>query len=446
MSRRRDFVVAAAAATALVVVAFATGRRGRAADDTDPRASSFLAGREGTRALADAAEHLGVDVVRWRRRPQALDSAWSGRAATLAVLAPSVAVSEAERDEIVRWPLRAGGGALVVVGASAHAIMRCFGYRVESSVFDSSRVVVPAVAGASGAAPPDGDATWVHAHLAADTTEREAAPEAGAPRDSRGQGRRRRSERLEASCPVVLVAATDTLLRDEAGASVLVQLTVAGRRHRVLLGADDALVRNRSLRRGAAAAIVAAAVVPRAGVLIFDEYHHGFAPGGSMAAVALAWSARHPLGWMVWQLILVGLVALAASAWRFGPVRAAISRRRRDGREHVRALATALAAAEGHREAVAALVRGLRRRLSPAAPSGGGAAPADSRNPAARPRDDWRPWLQALEARAPSAGARDAARRLLQLADHSGGDSAVVEAAHAVDALWDALRPAPRPS
>lgn len=445
MALRRDLLVATGAACALMVVAFATGRAGRATDDPDPRATSFGAGREGTRALADAAERLGVEVVRWRRRPQALDSAWAGREATLAVLAPSTPLTLAERDVLVRWPARRDGGGLVVAGESARAIVRCFGFDVASSVFDSSRVSVPST-GRRRAPAPDGDAAiWVHARLVADTGE--AGDAADRRRRRRGTSPRGRRGSDEASpCPVVRVMSADTLLRDGNGAPVLVQLTVGPRGRPVVLAADDALVRNRSLRRGETGAAVAAAVVPRRGALLLDEYHHGFAPGGSMARVTLAWSLRHPLGWMAWQLAVVGLLALGSGALRFGPVRAAIPRRRRDAREHVRALATALASAQGRQEAVAALVRGLRRRLSPGA-AGPGTPPiaAASRPVAPAPRDEWRAWLVSLGQRAPSASARAAAERVLQLADAPRDDAAVVEAAHAVDALRDALRPASSP-
>jgi Domain of unknown function (DUF4350) len=448
MARRRDLLVAATAASLLMVIAFAAGSSGRATDDPDPRASSFLSGRAGTRALADAAERLGVEVVRWRRRPQALDSAWAGREATLAVLSPSVPVSAAERDVFVRWPMRARGGALVLAGESARSIVRCFGYLVESSVFDSSRVVAHGTGRAAGAAAAKDDAIWVHARLAGRTAtpSQDIANEGQRRRPAAPRERRRVPSEAEA-CPAVRVTAADTLLSDEDGAPVLVQVTVGPHQRSVLLASDAALVRNRSLRRGRTGAIVAASMVPRRGALLFDEYHHGFAPDGSMARVTLAWSLRHPVGWMVWQLVLVGLVALAAGARRFGPVRAAIPRRRRDAREHVRALATALASAQGHHEAVAALVRGLRRRLSPAAaPAGGAVGAAVGRNGSPPlPRDDWRPWLVSLGQQASSAAARAAAARLLQLADAPRGDAAVVEAARAVDALRDALRPTASP-
>ena len=113
--------------------------------------------------------------------------------------------------------------------------------------------------------------------------------------------------------------------------------------------------------------------------VLFEEYHHGFGAAGSLAGAVLAWSKSSPWGWLVWQGAIVGLVALLFGAVRFGLARPAIARTRRSPLEHVRALATALAAARGHDVAIAAIVRGLRRRLLP---------------PALRSRGDWRLWLK----------------------------------------------------
>jgi hypothetical protein len=146
----------------------------------------------------------------------------------------------------------------------------------------------------------------------------------------------------------------------------------------------------------------------------------------------LSWSVRHPAGWFVWQLALVGLVALLASGVRFGPVVRSIPRRRRSALEHVRALATALAAARGHDVAVGAIVRGLRRRLAPASHRGAPSRPA---------RDDWQAWLDSLVRHAPTAKAEDRARVLRRLASANQPNAAVRAAANAVEDLWEELRP-----
>ena len=410
MRARTEVVIALGAAAALIVLAFATGSRLRGGDDPDMRPSSFGAGRQGVRALADAAERLGVTVERWRERPQRFaertSKARPTRPLRFAVLSPGQDVTAAERGEVVRLALQRPGADLILAGEGAESVMQCFGVGITASVFDSSRVAPPGAVVDSGAA-------WTHASLS-------ARPDSAGKDEDEIDGE---------PCPAVTILASDTLLVTRRGAPVIVQLTVAPHRHLVTLVADVALLRNRTLRSASTAPLLLDAVLPRAGGrLVFDEYHHGFGPGGSMMRVTLDWSARHPLGWMTWQLIVVGLVALLVGGIRFGPIRAAIVRQRRSPLEHVRALATALSAARGHREAVGAMVRGLRRRL--AAHSGGATA-----------RDDWRAWLTALVARAPNAKVRANAERLVALANDSQPDTAVLDAANAVEDLWLSLRP-----
>lgn len=408
MRARTELAIALGASAALIVIAFAAGRGARAGDDPDTRASSFVAGREGVRALADAAERLGVPVERFRERPQRYaerrQQARSPRPETFVVLAPSRAVSAAERSAIVRLLNQRGGANLVLANDPNRRTVSCFGFERKGSVFDSSRVAPPGVAA-------DSTSAWTHAHFvpASDTARMDDGID-------------------DEPCPVVTLQRVDTLLATPRGEPVVLRLTTAPTGRTALLVADVSLLRNRTLRTSSTAPYLLDAVLPRGGRLVFDEFHQGFDKGGSMLGVALAWSARHPLGWMAWQLIAVGLLALLVSGVRFGPVRAAIARQRRSPLEHVRALATALAAARGHREAVGAMVRGLRRRLS-------------ANTGAAASRDDWRPWLASLVARAPNAKARASAERLQQLSNDSKPETAVLSAANAVEDLWHSLRP-----
>jgi hypothetical protein len=144
-----------------------------------------------------------------------------------------------------------------------------------------------------------------------------------------------------------------------------------------------------------------------------------------LLAATVSWSLRSPWGWAAWQLTVVGLIALLASGIRFGPTWSVISRRRRSPLEHVRALATALAAAHGHGVAIETLIGGLRRRLS------SGAAP----------RGDAHGWLETLVASLRSSKARAAARTLLDLTARPEDASSVLVAAHAVEDVWEELRP-----
>jgi len=460
MRPRTELALAAGVAAALVIVAFATGRAGRAGDDPDPRASSFLAGREGVRGLADAAERLGIRVSRWRRRPQEyVGSMTRDSASAFVVIDPARPISTAERNTIAVLVSGLPGDGLVLAGARAEEVMHCFGYVVWQGVFDSAQVVRPGTTAA-------GQEAWTHAHLdpidrdssdASAASDSSASIDAGASTDStastapgdsiassdssnpveartaaRGAERERHAaprdvgDESEEACPDVTVTATDTLLVTTEGEPAMLRLTVAPHGNAVLLVGDAALLRNRTLRRSTTGPFVLREVVRGHRGLVFDEHHQGFGAGGSMARVALAWSARHPAGWFVWQLAAVGLLALLVSGVRLGPVRAFIPRQRRSALEHVRALATALASSGGHLEAVAAMVRGLMRRLGLPHTSG---------------RDAWRTWLDGLARRAPNPRVRQHAEHLQRLAHSPRHPTAVLRAAHAVEDLWRSLRP-----
>jgi hypothetical protein len=123
--------------------------------------------------------------------------------------------------------------------------------------------------------------------------------------------------------------------------------------------------------------------------------------------------------------MIAGTLALLAAGVRFGPPREVLPRKRRASLEHVRALATALAAARGHDVAISVLIQGLRRRL----------------NPGARMRADARSdWLDTLEGRSLSPRARDSVRELKALTKPGQDEAAVLRAANAVEDVWDTLR------
>src|SRR5439155_27282967 len=159
-------------------------------------------------------------------------------------------------------------------------------------------------------------------------------------------------------CRVPPLRGVDTLLATSLGEPVALRLRREDLDRAVWLVADADLFRNRALRETDAGPLVLGWVVGSDDRVLFDEYHHGFASSGSLAVLVLAWSLRSPWGWAAWQLAAVGLLALGFGAVRFGPPRAGLEPRRRSPLEHVRALATALAAAGGHDVAVAALVPG----------------------------------------------------------------------------------------
>jgi len=220
----------------------------------------------------------------------------------------------------------------------------------------------------------------------------------------------------------------DTLLASPQRRPVALLLQRADLDRRVILLADAELLRNRALRGSAAGPFALRLFRGRYQRVVFEEYHHGFGAQGSLAGAALAWSRRSPWGWAAWQLGVVGLLALLFAAVRFGPARPGIPRTRRSALEHVRALATALAAARGHDEAIGAIVRGLRRRLIPAALRG-------------RAPGDWRAWLAGLDRPAASPRVSASLAVLRELTRPGQPSSSVHRAANAVEDLWQDLRP-----
>ena len=385
----------------LLTVVALLGRRPQ--EDLDQRPSTFLAGPGGARALLDATLRLGVPVQRFRVRPRDLATLAPVEGSVLLILGPSLEVSAPEVGAIVAY---AASSDLVLAGKAAESLMRCFGYRVHQRLFDSALVVRPG-------APVAADAPWARATLVAT-----------------GVSRVVDSSRLfdvgRIACQVPPVHALDTLLLTDAGRLVAVRLRRSDVARTVILVSDEELFRNRTLRRTWAGPFVLDLVTAGRRRVVFDEFHHGFGPSGSLAALAIAWSARSPWGWMVWQLAAVGLLALACGAVRFGPARAGIPRMRRSPLEHLRALAHALAAARGHDVAIAAIARGLRRRLVP---------------PGLRARGDWRAWLAQLGRTGATPRAREALSTLDALTRSGQPPEGVLRAANAVEDLWQEMRP-----
>ena len=121
----------------------------------------------------------------------------------------------------------------------------------------------------------------------------------------------------------------------------------------------------------------------------------------------------------------VGAIALIAAGVRFGPARRIIQRRRRSPLEHVRALATALAAARGHDVAVRLIVQGLRRRLGHA-----GKVERGGRSTT---------WLESIAPGVQTARIQEALTRLSGIANRRATAEEVLEAADDVETLWEEL-------
>jgi hypothetical protein len=227
-------------------------------------------------------------------------------------------------------------------------------------------------------------------------------------------------------CSVPPIATVDTLLTTTSGRAVALRLTRRDLRRRIVLLADAGLLRNRALRETRAGPFALALFAGRYDRAIFEEAHHGFPEGGSLAGATLDWSLRSPWGWAMWQLAVVGALALFAGAIRFGPARMVLERKRRSPLEHVRALATALAAARGHDVAINSMVEGLRRRLLPAGQ---------------RARGNPRQWLEHLAEQVRTPRARDAVGALQVLTRPGQAPEGVLRAANAVEDVWEELHP-----
>lgn len=410
MRPRTEAALGLGALALLVALAAALGQRGNRGGEGDPRPSTLIAGPRGARGLADALQRMGLSVIRFRHGLQALplDSASAGRTA-LALLDPSAPLSGSEVGTLREWTEDAGGGDLVLAGTGTNALMRCFGYAVEGRTLDSVAVRVP---GLSAGGLTTG---WprVSAVLAART-------------DSVVADSSRRADYQDIRCAVPPISMVDTLLMSTTGRALALRLSRADVPRHVLLLADAGLLRNRALRETEAGPFALRLFAGSYDRVIFEEAHHGFSDGGSLAGATIEWSLRSPWGWAMWQLAVVGLLALLAGAFRFGPPRLVLERKRRSPLEHVRALATALAAARGHDVAIGSIIEGLRRRLQPAGQ---------------RTRGDSRQWLEHLADNVRTPRAREAVGALQILTRPGQSPAGVLGAANAVEDVWEELRP-----
>jgi hypothetical protein len=423
MSHRTELGLALLLAVALTVALLAGRRHPRATQAYEP-VSTFYSGPTGGRGPYDVLARLGVPVERRRTTLFDLARQVRRRTAVLVVVAPPSWLAPAEREAVAQYI--AAGGALVAVG-DAGGLTQCLGWDTatpDSTDFarrDSVAVTVPA-----GLARLPG-VSWVLLSVEQDTLEGDTKRAA----ELRKMGRPGGLLREDGECESAVRVATDTLLATVQGDPVVVRLRYRGG-GRALLVADDDYFRNRAWRDTDVPELLVPLIVPATrGRVSWDEYHHGHGAEGSLTRAALAWMARSPVGWVLWQLVAVALVWLVVTAVRFGPPRPVIDRRRRSPLEHLEALAAGLEGAAGVETAVALTVSGLRRRLS---------------RTGQLPRGDARQWLGALELALPGARGRRAARRLQEMLTKPGGSERVLGAAQAVEDVWEELRPRAKPA
>src|SRR5688500_5130992 len=386
-----ELAVALGIVTVLGVVVAAAGSRNQRPQDEDVRRSTYLTGPYGARGYAEALELVGVRVARLRERTPALARhGESSGELVYAALDPSIPLSPLDALHVRRFAL--SGGSLLLAGPGAVAAMQCYGYAV---------MPLP-----GGRAIVDKDTLRVGAVLRAAPA---AAPRRGLLLD----------DGSAVACPPVPIAGVDTLL-SASGQPVVLRLEPDSGGP-VILAADGTLFTNRLLRETAGGELALGLLAGGSRGVLFDEYHHGFGASGGMVSAVRRWSARSPWGWALWQLGIVGVLALLAGAVRFGPARQLLQRRRRSALEHVRARAPALAAARGRTVAIGLLVRGLRRRLA---------------RPGEAVRGDPGEWLATLAARVRTPVSEGAVATLQALTSGPADAEGVRRAALAVEDVW----------
>jgi len=387
----------------------------------DSRRTTFSSGPEGAMAFAETLEDLGVPVERRRtalyglaRESEEVEpDVWLAvlgfvpqRVETGSLFANAAFPSEAEVREVMRYLVR--GGALLLAGESG--IEECLGFEVERLPLDGGREreVLP-----PPGAPSLPRAEYVWSAVDPDDDERIIGLD-------------------PASCDAPAITSSRLLLGTREGRPVTWRHSLEGG-GRVIMLADSRYLSNRFLKEtGSGSVVIGWLLDEEPDRIVVDEYHQGFAQGGSLLRAAWRWMRTTPGGWALLQLALAAAIALGAAAVRFGPALSVIERRRRSALEHLDALAVGLERAGGDEAAVSLIVEGLRRRLS----RSGSAPRAQGRDVSA--------WLDSLALAARSREARDSVARLGRIMSERDGDERVLTAATAVEDVWEALRPANR--
>ena len=407
--RRAEIWLVVATAVVLVLAALAGQREAPSEGLTDRRPSTYLAGPYGTKGLAQTLRRMGVQV-RQRRRPAFDLARYEAPALQAEVYAfLDIFVPPDEEVAAVRT-LVANGGSVFITGYTG--IERCFGYvsrYIGKDALEELEKPLDLEPPQPGMVLPG--VKRVLERLPADSlrAREDASPDRGD------------------ACPLLSPIERRPLLRAVDQRLVAVALRFRGGGRAVLI-AEPTFVSNRSLKETDAGLLVIPWLL-EGGVrrVVVDEFHLGYGSGRTvwdLAGAAGGWLVSQPAGWVVLQLILVGIVALFATSARFGPVLVGVERRRRSPLEHLEALATGLEGASGSDTAVELIVGGLRRRLGKSGQL---------------QVHDGREWLGALDLAVTSDRGRQAARRLKWIISQRGGDDRVLAAAQAVEDVWEEL-------
>lgn len=309
----------------------------------DLRPSSFRGSPHGARALYLTLRELDVPAA--RRLAPYVDA--DSLAGPLVLLAPTQPPTPAELSALARWI--EAGGTLIYVARDGDATLDTLGLAL--------RPLAPDTLDEPG-------------------TDREAGRSA-TPRPHRWTaeiGRVRGFRRGFADSSRVLESGRATpLLVTERGE--VVALTFRRGRGTIIAWSDPQPLSNQALRTSGAALLfarTAAEATQRGDTLRFDEYHHGYRPGGGPVAATLGFLWNSAAGHAAIQLAVAGLGLLLLLGRRLGSPRPPPPARRRSPIEHVEALAGAYRLAGARRTARRLILAGLARRLGrPPPPEGG---------------------------------------------------------------------------
>lgn len=400
MRPKRELALGLCAGVLLAVLIIGQGAE-VAPGALDLRLSTHRTEPNGAKAWAQGVAALGHPVERWERPLLGLPTDRTGK--LLVVLAPDRWLDYGEQAALSQWVKE--GGDLLLAGDRLDIVLWCNGWRRDTMpagglegrfTIGDRAYVIPQVRYRLGRVP---DSLYVDSARAADL----------GPRFCRATRPRR----------------LDTLMRAPSGTPLAIRASYKGAGTLTVV-ADGELFSNRALRETPAGEFTLSLIPPGTRTVIVDEYAHDYGSRGSLTGAILSWSLRDPLGWALWQVIVIAMLALLVGAARTGPIRRFFSPSRRTALEHVQALARTLGASRGHDVAIGLLVRGLRRRLS---------APGRS------VRDDPRGWLLRTRERTRVAAVRRAIDRLLGLTTPGQGAEEVLAAANAVEDVWQELRP-----
>ncbi|HJS42303.1 MAG TPA: DUF4350 domain-containing protein [Gemmatimonadales bacterium] len=411
MSSRLEIGLASLLAVAIALAVWA-GNRTPKPPAEDQRASTFLTGPDGSRAVYEVLVRLGRPVQRQRSALYAFNADTARRPALLVVLDPPVPLQPEEIEEVVAY-VRAGGA--VLSAGDGGGILGCTGWRLEPDGWTDDSVNVSTPAGIR----PLPRVARVLQLQPKDSTE--------APQRSL-EGLVKQQPDSAHSCTQLVAERREPLLHAATERPVLLRLWYP-EGGSITLASDEGWFTNRIWRDTDVPLVVLPLLTsPRGarGRIVVDEYHQGFGRDEhSVTSLTWAWLRNSPVGWAVLQILAIALVWLAVIAVRFGPAREVVERRRRSPLEHLEALGAGLESAQDEGTAVHRLVAGLQRRLSV---SRGG---------------NTETWLEALELAMRRPEGRAAVRRLRHLLrERSGSDgSRVLATAQAVEDVWEELRP-----